>query len=36
MQEQLVIHDNEKGRLAWMPSPCDKMPMSKAAIISHI
>ena len=36
MQEQLVIYDNEKGRLAWMPSPCDKMPKSKAAIISRI
>ncbi|XP_039778119.1 aspartic proteinase Asp1-like [Panicum virgatum] len=36
MQDQLMIYDNEKGRIGWMPSPCDKMPKSKAVIISRI
>ncbi|RLM70154.1 hypothetical protein C2845_PM17G03750 [Panicum miliaceum] len=36
MQDQLMIYDNEKGRIGWMQSPCDKMPKSKAVIVSRI
>ncbi|OEL33089.1 Aspartic proteinase Asp1 [Dichanthelium oligosanthes] len=36
MQDQLVIYDNERGRLAWQPSQCDKKPKSKSAIVSRI
>ncbi|CAN6362494.1 unnamed protein product [Urochloa humidicola] len=36
MQDQLVIYDNEHGRLGWGPSQCDKKPKSKSAIVSRI
>ncbi|PAN41557.1 hypothetical protein PAHAL_8G052900 [Panicum hallii] len=36
MQDQLVIYDNEQGRLGWRSSQCDKKPKSKSAIFSRI
>ncbi|TVU26195.1 hypothetical protein EJB05_28732, partial [Eragrostis curvula] len=36
MQDQLVIYDNEKGRLGWTRSLCDSMPISKNMPFSRI
>ena len=36
MQDQLVIYDNEHGRLGWRPSQCDKKPKSKSDIFSRM
>ncbi|KAG2560744.1 aspartic proteinase Asp1-like [Panicum virgatum] len=36
MQDQLVIYDNEHGRLGWRASQCDKKPKSKSDIFSRM
>ncbi|KAJ4715201.1 Aspartic proteinase Asp1 [Melia azedarach] len=33
MQDKMVIYDNEKQRIGWMPANCDRMPKSKAVNI---
>ncbi|KAL9462562.1 hypothetical protein AB3S75_000543 [Citrus x aurantiifolia] len=30
MQDRVVIYDNEKQRIGWMPANCDRIPKSKA------
>ena len=30
MQDRVVIYDNEKQRIGWMPANCDRTPKSKA------